>query len=668
MNHLIHETSPYLLQHAHNPVHWFAWGGEAFAKAKKEDKPIIVSIGYSTCHWCHVMERESFENEDVAALMNEHFVCIKVDREERPDVDQIYMEVVQIISGNGGWPLNCFLLPDGKPFFGGTYYPPFPAHQRPSWSQVLLNISRAFREQRNVVEDQANRLMGYLHKAGSGILQNNITVSDDEQTTFTVANLEAIFHKMEERFDKIYGGFGSAPKFPSTMSLQYLLQYYQLTQKKEALEHLTLSLDKMLMGGIYDQLGGGFARYATDSAWLIPHFEKMLYDNALLVGILAEAYKTTKIERYKTTIAETLHWVETEMLSPEGGFYSALDADSEGEEGKFYVWSEAEVKAVLGSQAERFSQYYDVSTAGNWEGTNILWRANYDAIAENALLEAKQLLLQKRNERVRPSLDDKILLAWNALMCTAYCQAFLALQNTHYKAIAIKNITFLLQHFSLTEKKLAHTYKNGVAKYDANIEDYAFLIEALFHVYQITFDVKYLEKAKAYIDEVIEQFYDSDEHLFYFAAATQTDLIVRTKDLYDTATPSGNATMLINLQKAAFLFDDATYHDLAQKMIVRIQPVLLRYASSFSKWGQGFFNHIVGFNEIAIVGDNASEKALALQSNAMKPYLIMASTQSNEQYPLLAAKPKSDDALLYICKQYACQQPVTTIEEALSML
>ena len=379
MNHLINETSPYLLQHAHNPVEWYAWKPEAFERAKAENKPILVSIGYSTCHWCHVMERESFENQDVADIMNQLFVCIKVDREERPDVDQIYMEACQIISGSGGWPLNCFLLPDGRPFFAGTYYPPQSAYGRPSWIQVLHNLSNAFQQKRDVVEQQANQLTDIIRNSDKNYVKNTEggdfeKLEGGAPSVFNTSYLENVFYALRERFDRVEGGFGGAPKFPSTMSIQFLMDYHFYTKNEEALAHAELSLIKMIQGGIYDQIGGGFARYATDREWLIPHFEKMLYDNALLITTLSDAYKLTKKDIYSETIEETLTFILRDMTAPDGGFYSAYDADSEGVEGKFYVWKKAEIETILGADAPLFCAFYDVSEEGNWEESSILWR------------------------------------------------------------------------------------------------------------------------------------------------------------------------------------------------------------------------------------------------------------------------------------------------------
>lgn len=675
MNHLSKETSPYLLQHAHNPVHWYAWKPEAFAKAKAEDKPILVSIGYSTCHWCHVMERESFENEDVAAMMNEYFVNIKVDREERPDVDQIYMEACQIISGSGGWPLNCFLTPDGRPFYAGTYFPPRPAYQRPSWPQVLQNIHHAFQNKREDIEQQADKLTDIIQRADNALVGNTIEGLTPQQI-FTPVTLQNIFYALEKRFDKVEGGFGSAPKFPGTMVLQYLLNHHYFTKNKAALEQVNLSLRKMIFGGIYDQIGGGFARYSTDRYWLAPHFEKMLYDNALLVSVLSNAYKLTKNPQYKETIEETFVWVEREMTSPEGGFYSALDADSEGEEGKFYVWQKEEIDAVLGEAAAPFNAFYDVSEEGNWEHKNILRRFyTYEQFANQYgmevgnlkanLKQSREKLLKKRATRIRPGLDDKILLDWNALMCSAYAQAYQALQKDNYKTTAIKNMEFLLEKFQQKDRlALYHTYKEGQTQYDAFLNDYAFLIAALIDVYSITFQEKWLGIAEKFTEFVLGNFWDAENNLFFFTSEQQQDLIARRKDLYDSALPSGNSTMVHNLQKLGILLGKEQYRTIAKDMLLALQGSMERYPSSFARWASALSNEVYPIQEIAIIGTEAASIAKKIQQNYFIPnQVMMASTDSNNNFPLLADKTVEKDTFIFVCQNYACQLPVKTIEE-----
>lgn len=678
MNRLQYETSPYLLQHAHNPVDWYAWKPEAFEKARRENKPILVSIGYSTCHWCHVMERESFENEDVAAFMNEHFVNIKVDREERPDVDSIYMEACQIISGSGGWPLNCFLLPDRRPFFAGTYYPPKPAYNRPSWMQVLQNIYQNFYQRRDVVDDQAERLMAIIKSADSVFLGDQVGTRKEE-LLFTPVLLQNIYYQLQNRFDRENGGFGGAPKFPGSMALEYLLQYYHHTGEEEARNHVLFSLDCMIQGGIYDQIGGGFARYATDKAWLIPHFEKMLYDNALLVSLLSDTYRLTLKTLYKETIAETLDFIAREMTSPEGGFYSALDADSEGEEGKYYVWNKSEVDSILGEDAELFCEFYDVTEEGNWEHKNILWRAqSYEEFAETFSMEvpvlkaklkaSREKLFAAREKRIRPGLDDKILLDWNGLMCKAYAKAYAALGKPEYLETAERNLVFLFEKFRQPNGRFYHTYKEGKAQYDAFLDDYANLIDAILSVYQVNFDLRLLEKAKNLTDFVISNFYDEQSKLFFFTAGSQQDIPLRRKELYDNATPSGNSTMIHNLLKLDILLGNNSYKELAVSMLKAMRDALERYPSSFARWASGLIWLVHPVHEIAVVGQDSAARATELNRLYIPNKVLMASPEADERFPLLAGRNANGVTNIYICRDYACQMPVQNIEDAKKIL
>ena len=686
MNHLINETSPYLLQHAHNPVDWYAWKPEAFERAKAENKPILVSIGYSTCHWCHVMERESFEDTGVAAMMNEYFINIKVDREERPDVDQIYMEACQVISGGGGWPLNCFLLPDGRPFFAGTYYPPQPAHGRPSWSQVLNNIANAFHNKRETVEGQANQLTEIIRNADKNYIkipdskfQNSNPQSSifnpDTEGVFTTDLLDKIYGGMRERFDRVEGGFGGAPKFPSTMSIQFLLDYYFHTKNKEALEHAELSLKKMIQGGIYDQLGGGFSRYATDREWLIPHFEKMLYDNALLISVISDAYKLTKNDIYSETIEETLAFIEREMLHTNGGFYSAYDADSEGVEGKFYVWDKSEIEAILQEDASIFCAFYDITEGGNWEHHTILWRhKSYEEFAnltrmevsvlKEKLEECRSKLLKIRSLRIKPGLDDKILLSWNVLMVSAYAKAFEATNRGGYRQRAIDGLEFVLTHFKNSKTKgFYHTYKNGVAQYDAFLEDYAYLIEALLDVYTICFEKRYLTLAQTFIEDVLKNFFDKTDNLFYFTSEKQKDILLRKKDLYDNATPSGNSTMAKNLMRLGIMLDNENYKTLSINMLYGVLDVVKRYPSSFSKWASVVLSVVHAPYEIAVVGEKAFDTTQAINAMFLPNKILMASVKEDETLPLLRGREIADETLIYVCQNYTCRMPVKTIEE-----
>ncbi|MCC6724021.1 MAG: thioredoxin domain-containing protein [Saprospiraceae bacterium] len=674
MNRLQYETSPYLLQHASNPVDWYAWKPEAIERAKMDGKPILVSIGYSTCHWCHVMERESFEDHEVAEFMNEHFVCIKVDREERPDVDQIYMEACQVMTGGGGWPLNCFLLPDGRPFYAGTYYPPVPNYNRPSWLQVLMNLSHAYQNKQEAIEDQAQRLTDIIKDSGKTFTGGNkLRVVTDEKP-FSPELLKKVYANLQRQFDAANGGFGGAPKFPGTMSLHYLLAYHFHFGEKSALDHVMLSLDKMAMGGIYDQLGGGFARYATDSKWLVPHFEKMLYDNALLVGILADAYKLTKKELYKETIEETLAWVKREMTSPEGGFFSAQDADSEGEEGKFYVWDAEEVQQVLGEDFELFSKFYDVTQKGNWEEKNIIWRKiDFEEFANEAGLElvelknrlfiCRQKLLEVRNRRIWPSLDDKHLLDWNALMCSAYASAYSALGVEAYREAAVVNMNFMLEKFKQSDGvALFHTYKNGQAQYDAFLDDYAYLIDALLNVAEITAKHDYVLQAGRYIEFDFEHFLDLVDKMFYFTSAQQKDVLLRRKDLYDSATPSGNSIMVRNLQRAGLLLGREDWAQHASEMLLTIRDSIERYPSSFSQWASSTMGEVFGLAEVAVVGEQALNFAKGINAGYLPNKVLMASVTGDENFPMLKDRPSEGHTLVYLCENYTCQRPVDTIE------
>jgi uncharacterized protein len=693
MNKLINETSPYLLQHAHNPVDWYAWKPEAFERAKVEDKPILVSIGYSTCHWCHVMERESFEVVDTAAFMNAHFINIKVDREERPDVDQIYMEACQVISGGGGWPLNCFLTPDGRPFFAGTYYPPEPAYQRPSWLQLLTNMVNAFKTQRQVVEEQADKLTDIIRNADANFIkkgtsfENSLKNAENTEGPFSRDKLDNIYYALRERFDRADGGFGGAPKFPSTFCIQFLLDYYFYTQNEVALAHAELSLIKMIQGGIYDQLGGGFARYATDREWLIPHFEKMLYDNALILNNLCDVYKITKKDIYRETIEETLAFIEREMKAPpapqsgdlSGGFYSAYDADSEGVEGKFYVWQKKEIEAILGEDAALFCAFYDVTEEGNWEETNILWRhKSYEEFATASginILDLKEKLKISRDKlfkirdlRIKVGLDDKILLSWNALIISSYAKAYEALNTEGYKKIAVEGLGFIFNKFRKTELEFYHTYKEGKAQYDAFLEDYAYLIEAILDVYQITFEKRYIFEAKALADYVLDNFFDSNDNLFYFTSEKQTDIILRKKDLYDNATPSGNSTMVKNLQRLGVMLDDKKYKTLSVNMLQAVGDVIERYPSGFAKWASGFLSVVFPPYEIAIVGNNAFEKVLQINALFLPNKIVVASVEEDNTLPLLAGKANKDDTYIYVCQDYACKMPAKTVNEMQNLL
>lgn len=676
-NHLIHETSPYLLQHAHNPVNWYPWGEEALQKALAEDKPILVSIGYAACHWCHVMERESFEDEATAALMNEYFINIKIDREERPDLDHIYMDAVQAITGSGGWPLNVFLTPDTRPFFGGTYFPPERAYNRPGWKEILTGIHKSYLEKREEIISQAESLTGHLLSSNSFGIQQHSSGED----IFSDAQLQTIAENLLANADTEWGGFGKAPKFPQTFSIQYLLRHYHFTKDAPALKQALLSLDKMIDGGIYDQLGGGFARYSTDNEWLAPHFEKMLYDNALLVSVLAEAHQLTGIARYAEAIRETLAFVEREMLSEEGGFYSALDADSEGVEGKFYTWSKAEIEVLLGEDAPVFCAFYNVKEKGNWEHTNILRITKpVNLFAEEnkiplidlaqRLTRCRQILMLERSKRIRPQLDDKILLGWNALMNTAYSKAYAALGEEAYRQMAIQNMQFLEAKLDGTAEHWQHTYKNGRARIDAFLDDYAYLIQAYIHLQEITGKGNYLLKAKALTEWVVDNFEEGDTGFFFYTHQYQTDVIVRKKEVYDGAVPSGNAIMAQNLFYLSIVFDRKEWLGRSQSLLRSLGKAVTQYPGSFGVWAMNLQLVTKGMLEIAIVGQQANDFLCHVLRKFAPNKIIQAQETKSELFPLLAGKECGEkcSAIFYLCRDYTCQKPFLTVNELLAKM
>jgi uncharacterized protein YyaL (SSP411 family) len=674
-NKLIDETSPYLLQHAHNPVAWYPWGEEALHKAKVENKPILVSIGYAACHWCHVMERESFENEETAALMNEYFINIKIDREERPDLDHIYMDAVQAITGSGGWPLNVFLTPDAKPFFGGTYFPPKQAFNRISWSDVLKNIHSAFVNKRSEIDAQSEKLTSHLIKSNSfGVNSNNHLDS-----IFNAQNLQLIADKILENADTVWGGFGNAPKFPQTFSIQYLLRHYHFTKDENSLKQAELSLQKMIEGGIYDQIGGGFSRYSTDEKWLAPHFEKMLYDNALLIGVLSEAFQLTKNNLYSKIIEQTFQFITTQMLHEEGGFYSALDADSEGVEGKYYTWSKQEIEDLLGDDAELFCSYFDVTEEGNWEHSNILWvqqplsefskknNINADHLIQT-LEKSKNKLFEARNLRIAPALDDKIILGWNALMITACCKAYAAMGEASYKSLAENCVAFLETKMQNDLGHWYHTYKNDIAKIPAFLDDYSYLIQAYIHLQEITGNKNYLLKAKQITEFVVENFSDEDQSFFYFTPSSQTDVIVRKKEIYDGATPSGNAVMAWNMQYLSIVFDKPEWKLRVQQKLEHIGNAIVKHPTSFGVWASVLQLAIQGVNELIIIGINCTEEIKLLLHYYLPNRIIQSSTEEDNFFPLLKNKSVAESVMYYHCKDFFCKKVTSDVVELIRLL
>lgn len=675
-NLLVNETSPYLLQHAHNPVNWYAWGEEALNRAKAEDKIILVSIGYSACHWCHVMERESFENEATAALMNDYFINIKIDREERPDIDHIYMDAVQAMTGSGGWPLNVFLTPDAKPFYGGTYFPPERAFNRSSWKEILKGVYNAWQERKEEIISQAQHLTDHIEKSG------NFVIGEKLQNEFSARNCKTIFSNIMQSADREWGGFGKAPKFPQTFIIQYLLEYYHFTKDQEALDQALLSIDKMLHGGIYDHIAGGLARYSTDAEWLAPHFEKMLYDNALFILVLCDAFQITGNKIYEAAIQKTISFILTELTDDTGGFYAALDADSEGEEGKYYVWSKDEIDDLLGEDATLFCEVFDVTAEGNWDGKNILRLlapisefAKQQGIDESKLTNLLNKCLEKLHiqqlKRTRPGLDDKIILGWNALMLKAICKAAIVLNNESYKSAAIKNAAFLLSSFlkEAASPGLLHTFKNGWAKYPAFLDDYAYLIEACIGCYELTFREEYLNKAYQYTEYVCNMFSDNEQLFFFYTAEDQEDVIVRKKEIYDGAMPSANAVMAANLFKMSVIYDNMEWLQRADKMLQAIHPTIVKYPSSFGLWATIMQQQIMGVNEIAITGKGASVSAnKIIRNNFIPNKIILASDTINNNIPFFTDKKHGEVLNIYLCKNRVCLPPLKNEEELITSI
>ncbi len=675
-NRLINESSPYLIQHAYNPVDWYPWGDEALQKAKTENKVILVSIGYSACHWCHVMERESFEDETVAQLMNEHFVCIKIDREERPDIDHIYMDAVQAISGSGGWPLNVFLTPDKKPFYGGTYFPPVKAYQRSSWTDVLHAVKQAWTERRDEMIAQAENLTDHLQRSNSFGRSTNIAKQPSTDQKVLKEQLDLVFENIMKSADKAWGGFGKAPKFPQTQTIQFLLQYYHYTGNKEALGQALLSVDKMLQGGIYDHLGGGMARYSTDYEWLAPHFEKMLYDNALLINVLCDAFQVTKDPAYEKAIKQTIGFITNEFSNGQGGFFSALDADSEGEEGKYYVWRKTEVEEILGPDTEIFCDFFNISETGNWEGSNILriLKKPGDFAVENGLgidefdskiTACKQLLLLKRNERVKPQLDDKVLLGWNALMITALCKAGAALGESQYIALAEKCFQFLAGNMLKNKEgiEFLHTCKNGKAAYPAFLDDYAFLIQSCIYLQETTSNSNYLVWAQRLVDHVTSNFAEPRTGYFFFTGVDQEDVIVRKKEVHDGATPSGNSMMADNLFYLSIIFDRQDLHQIAVKALDALNDAIVNYPTSFATWATLIMRKLYGIKEIVIAGNEFEGGRDMLLRSYLPNKIVQCAAAENVLFPLLKGKNFNAGIAVYLCKNHECLAPVHSVED-----
>ena len=656
-NHLANETSPYLLQHANNPVDWHPWGEEALQKAQAEGKPIFLSIGYSACHWCHVMAHESFEDERVAAILNEHFVSIKVDREERPDLDRIYMRAVQALTGSGGWPMSVFLTPDGQPFYGGTYFPPTPRYGMPSFAQVLLSIADAWRNRRQELLAGGQQLVNAIERQMA--VAEGVKREDVKRET-----LEAAFENLSRSFDEVHGGWGGAPKFPQPMVLEFLLRYHHITGEPRARYMVSLTLDAMAYGGMYDQIGGGFHRYSVDDHWLIPHFEKMLYDNAQSARVYLHAWQVTGNPFHRIIAEETLDYVVREMTDGStGGFYSTQDADSEGEEGKFFLWTPDEIQAVLGAEADTFMAAYNVTEEGNFEGRNILELANYASL-RTELTEARRKLFAAREQRGRPGRDEKVLTSWNGLMLAAFAEAARVLKRGDYRQVAEHNARFLLREIRTSEGRLYHTWKAGVAKVNGYLEDYAHLIEGLLELYQTTFDPRWYLATHELAEAMIEHF--SAPVGFFDTGDDHETLVVRPRELQDNAVPSGNGMSALVLLRLAGLAVEPRYLELAQAMLGSMQPLLARHPLGFGQWLIALDYALTDPREIAIVGDpRASDVSAMLDACATgyRPHQIIAVGDPDagpSPVPLLWDRDQIEGrATAYVCVEPTCRPPVT---------
>jgi uncharacterized protein YyaL (SSP411 family) len=646
-NALAQETSPYLLQHKDNPVDWQPWGEEALERARREDKPLLVSIGYSACHWCHVMEHESFEDTEVAAVMNDAFVCVKVDREERPDVDAIYMEAVQVMTGQGGWPLNAFLTPDGVPFYAGTYFPPEPRHNMPSWRMVLEGVARAWIEQRDEIVDSSQRIVERLQAFAA------LQAPDAE---IDPRSLDAAVTALKRTFDSANGGWGDAPKFPLASTIEFLLRR---GERAMALQ----TLRRMAGGGIYDQVGGGFSRYAVDARWIVPHFEKMLYDNALLARAYLHAFQVSGEPFFERVARETLDWALRELRQDEGGFASALDADSEGVEGKFYVWTVDEVREALDPElAQAAIEHFGMTEQGNFEGANIPVRATPDPAR---LDEIKAGLLAARERRVRPGLDDKRLTAWNALMISALADAGAVLGEQRYRDAAVAAAEFVLRDLRDDDGRLLRTYNQGRAHLNGYLEDYAFLLEALLTLYEATFDPRWFDEARALADTLLERFADAERGGF-FAVAADHKLIARRKELEDTPIPSGASSATFGLLRLAALTGEARYEDAAVSSIKLLHTLAPQHPGAFGHLLQAIDFHLASVKEVALAGEDTRELERVVRSE-FRPHVVLAG--GGGDVPLLEGRePVDGRAAAYVCEHFMCRQPVTEPEQLRALL
>jgi hypothetical protein len=657
-NQLIRESSLYLQQHAHNPVDWYPWGKEALQKARREDKPIFLSIGYSACHWCHVMARESFEDHATAEILNEYFVSVKVDREERPDLDRIYMSAVQAMTGSGGWPMSVFLTPDGKPFYAGTYFPPQPRYGMPSFKQVLTTIADAWQNRRQELLESSERVVASVER--------QMAVSAPEQD-LEPSTLTRAFRNLRRDFDDVHGGWDGAPKFPQPMTIEFLLRLHQGIAEPSALDMADETLEAMARGGIYDQLGGGFHRYSVDERWLVPHFEKMLYDNAQLARVYLHAWQVTHKPLFRAIAEETLDYVVREMLDPQGGFYATQSAESEGEEGRFFVWTSEQIREALDEDADAFMEAYDVQPGGNWEGMSILTLSG-SWEDRQALADARRRLFEARGERVHPERDEKVLTSWNGLMLAAFAEAGRALDRNDYVRVAQRNAAFLLEELQADDGLLLHSWYDGEPKVTGYLDDYANLIDGLLALYQTTFEPRWFRAARELADAMLEHF-RAPEGGFFDTSDVHEDLITRPRSLQDNAIPSGNAMATFDLLRLSQLAVEPRYAEVARQSLQQVQRMLGRYPLGFGQWLSGLEYALAETREIAIVGEPGDPEVQALLDvclDGFRPHHVLAvgdAEKTENNVPLLKDRPRVDgEATAYVCVDFTCRRPVADPE------
>jgi hypothetical protein len=670
-NQLVNETSPYLLQHAHNPVDWYAWNDESLAIAKEQNKLIIISVGYAACHWCHVMEHESFEDEEVSLVMNENYISIKVDREERPDIDNVYMNAVQLMTGAGGWPMNVVALPDGRPVWGGTYF------KKNQWMNALNQISDLYKK-------NPDKLKEYADQLELGIKNLDYVAFNSVEANFSTLFISETIDKWSRQFDLSKGGMSRVPKFMMPNNQHFLLRYAYQMKNEKLQNYVNLTLKQMAFGGVFDQIGGGFSRYSVDAKWLVPHFEKMLYDNGQLVSLYADAYLITKHELYKETITETLKFVERELTGKEGNFYSSLDADSKNsegelEEGAYYVWQKTELKLILKDDFELFSDYYNVNAYGFWEHKNyVLIRKDEDAaISEKYNLTTQQLsnkkigwkalLLKERSKRARPRLDDKTLTSWNAIMLKGYLDAYRVLGDSLYLNIAIKNAEFIMTRQLREDGGLNHNYKDGKSTINGFLEDYSSTIDAFISLFEITLETKWLLTAKDLTNYTFDHFFDDKSKLFFFTSKSDAELISRSIEYRDNVIPASNSIMAKNLFKLSHYFENEHFAKTATQMLNNVKPEIQEYGSGYSNWLDLMLNYTEPFYEVAIIGGEVFDKISELNKHYVPNKIIVGSIE-HETFPLLENRYVKDETMIYVCVNKACKLPVQTIDKAINQL